>query len=304
MSVPELHAQAAKILYTGPLKLGAGMDRLAIATVIACAVLGGVAGWGLAPRVNWVLAQAAVILIGIAAGAGAGWQWAVPWVEEEWIFRAEPSPASQILLTVDPAGSAAMKQRLRRAYANDRSQAAMALEGEKWLEEHAQANNVLVLLRVADNTMPVRTYEQLYPLVKTAYEHDPIACYHWFSGTGHPSAEQLGFSSDQFAIARAVVERMRAVVITRLPAALPLPDVGPGPQTLARQLRANWQVGRFDLDAVDHPRMDLPDERKANGCYTMNAILSEIQRFDPKYRRYMINNAFTPKLNPEFAAPR
>jgi len=27
--------------------------------------------------------------------------------------------------------------------------------------------------------------------------------------------------------------------------------------------------------------MDLPDERKANGCYTMNAILSEIQHFAP-----------------------
>jgi hypothetical protein len=282
----------------------AGMDKLAIATVIVCAVLGGVAGWGVAPRINWVLAQAVVILAAIAAGAGAGWQWAVPWVEEEWIFRTEPTAESQILIAVDPAGAPAMKQRLRRAYADGRSQAAMAEEGIRWLEEHAQANNVLVLLRVADNTMPVRTYEQLFPLVKIAYEHDPIACYHWFSGTGHPTAEQLGFSPDQFAMARAVVDRMRAVVITRLPAALPLRAEGPGPQTLARQLRANWQVDRFDLEALDHPRQDLPDERKANGCYTMNAILSEIQRFEPGYRRYMINNAFTPTLNPDFVAPR
>ena len=67
------------------------MDKLAIATVIVCAVLGGVAGWGVAPRINWVLAQAVVILAAIAAGAGAGWQWAVPLTDIP--DRLMPNPA-------------------------------------------------------------------------------------------------------------------------------------------------------------------------------------------------------------------
>jgi hypothetical protein len=280
------------------------MDQIAMVTVIGCACLGAVLGLGLGANVNSLLARAGLLVAAIAVGAGAGWQWAVPWVEAEWFFRAQPTPASQILVAVDPAATSVIKQRLRGAYAQTRSQTAFTTEGMKWLEEHADKNNFLVLLRLADNTMPLRSYEQLYPLVKTAYERDPIACYHWFSGTGHPTPEQLGFSPDQAELARSVTERMRAVVLTRLPAALRLPAEGPGPQALTEQLRKRWDTKRFDLEAIDVPRTDLPDERKANGCYTINAILSEIQTFEPRYRRYMINVAFTPKLNPDFAAAR
>ncbi len=278
------------------------MDKVAIVTLIGCAVLGLIIGWGLAPRFDRLALKALVIVIATLAGTAAGWQWAVPWVEEEWFFRATPSPESQELAAVDPANLSVLKQRLRHAYAGTRSLTAFATEGTKWLEEHAERNNFLVLLRVADNTMPVRTYEQLYPLVKIAYESDPIACYQWLSGTGHPTPQQLGFSTEQATIAQFLGERTRAVVIAHLPAALPLGATGPGPQALVKQLRARWDAKRFDLEALDRPQTDLPDERKANGCYTMNAILSEIQTFGQQYRRYMINVAFTPKLNPDFAA--
>jgi len=278
------------------------MDQVAMVTVIGCAVLGAVLGWGAGANINSLLAKAGLIVIAVAAGAGAGWQWAVPWVEVEWFFRAQPTPASQILVAVDPAATPVIKQRLRGAFAQTRSQTAFTTEGMKWLEEHADKNNFLVLLRIADNTMPLRSYEQLYPLVKIAYESDPIACYHWLSGTGHPTPQQLGFSTEQSELARFLSERTRAVVIAHLPAGLPLPAEGPGPQALAQQLRTKWDVKRFDLEAIDAPRADLPDERKANGCYTVNAILSEIQTFAAGYRRYMINVAFTPKLNPDFAA--
>jgi len=279
------------------------MDDVAIVTVLACAVVGAALGWGLVSNVNSLLLKACVIFLTIAASAGAGWQWAVPWVEEEWFFRATGSNQSRLLLAVAPSEATTIKERLRRAYAEGRTLAAMDQEGVRWLEEHAQARNPLVLLRLADNTMPVRTYEQLAPLVKVAHDHDPVACYLWFSGTGHPTAEQLGFSQDQQAIALSIANRVDAVVVARLPAALPLADEGPGAQDLMKQLSARWDVRRFDADAIDHPRADLSDERKANGCYTMNAILSEIQRFEPAYRRYMINKTFIPALNPVFAAP-
>ena len=280
------------------------MDNVAIVTLIGCAVLGAIVGWGLAPRFDRFVLKALVIVVATVAGAAAGWQWALPWVEEEWFFRASPSPETQVLVAVDPANVGVLKQRMRGAYAETRSLSALTTEGVKWLEEHADRNNFLVLLRVADNTMPVRTYEQLYPLVKIAYEADPIACYQWLSGTGHPTPQKLGFSTEQAELARFLGDRTRAVVIAHLPAASPLDAIGPGPQALVKQLRARWDAKRFDLDALDRPQTDLPDDRKANGCYTMNAILSEIQTFEQQYRRYMINVAFTPKLNPDFAAPR
>src|SRR5262249_4660306 len=190
-----------------PVQMGRrDMDNVAIVTVVICAVLGAFIGWGIVSNLSSVSSKALIITVATAAGTASGYQWAAPLVEAEWFFRGNPTPASQILVAVDPASTSVLKQRLRRAYAETRSQAAFAAEGMKWLEEHADKNNFLVLLRVADNTMPVRSYEQLYPLVKVAYDSDPVACYHWLSGTGHPTPQQLGFSTEQSELSRFLID--------------------------------------------------------------------------------------------------
>jgi len=157
----------------------------------------------------------------------------------------------------------------------------MAEEGIRWLEEHAQANNVLVLLRVADNAMPVRTYDQLFPLVKIAYDMIPSLAIIGFPGPASDGGAAR-ISSDQFAIARALsngCERRHHATACRIAAS----RSRAGTETLARQLHANWQVGRFRLDA-SIIRDGLPMSA-SEWLLTMNADLERDSALRAKYRR-------------------